>query len=36
MRRVGLSLVLVLGGCNMGHLGNSVIWPVSHPQCAPK
>lgn len=27
MRLTGLALVLVLGACDMGHLGNPVIWP---------
>ncbi len=27
MRNLGLGLVLALGGCDMGHLGNPVIWP---------
>jgi len=27
MRPIGLILVLALGGCDMGHLGNPVMWP---------
>jgi len=27
MRNLGFGLVLALGGCDMGHLGNPVMWP---------
>ena len=27
MRLIGLTLLLALGGCDMGHLGSPVIWP---------
>ena len=27
MRSIGLVMVLVLGACDMGHLGNPVMWP---------
>ena len=27
MRIIGLGLVLALAGCDMGHLGNPILWP---------